>query len=58
MTQKPNNSCQNNHSNVPFVADTDITQNVNGPIVDNQQNNNPDLYFVWPESGKNPYGQH
>ena len=58
MTQKPSDSCQNNHSSVPFVADTDITQNVNGPIVDNQQNNNPDLYFVWPDSGKNPYGQH
>lgn len=64
MTQKPiKDSCPNALADVPAIADTVAStatpvQNAGVLAAENQQNNNPDLYFVWPESGRNPYGQH
>lgn len=66
MTSKPiNASCQNASVDALNIADTVVpiatpAQNAGALAAENQQNKNPDLYFVWPdpESGKNSYGQH
>lgn len=64
MTQKPiKDSCPSARADVPATADTVAStatpvQNAGALAAENQQNNNPDLYFVWPELGENPYGQH
>lgn len=64
MTQKPiKDSCSIALVDVPVIADTVASiatpvQNAGALAVENQQNNNPDLYFVWPDSGQNPYSQH
>jgi len=36
-------------------------QDTNDSILDattDDNTQNPDIYLVWPDSGKNPYGQH
>lgn len=66
MTSKTINACYQNVSvGVSNTADTVVpiatpAQNAGALAAENQQNKNPDLYFVWPDpdSGKNSYGQH